>query len=59
MVSVVVRKLGTIPKWLAFCIALFYTSLTKETIQKTTILGTSLILRKVLEMESTSGVPRL
>ena len=58
VVPVVVGALGTIPKRLASYMALLDINLSVKTIQKSAILGTARIVRKVLEM-NVSGVPRL
>lgn len=59
VVPVVVGALGTIPKRLKSYMALLDINLSVETIQKSAILGTARILRKVLETENASGVLRL
>ena len=59
VVPVVIGALGTIPKRLSSYMALLDIHLSVETLQKSAILGTARILRRVLEMESVSGVPRL
>ena len=59
VVPVVVGALGTIPRRLSSYLALLDINLSVETIQKAAILGTARILRRVLEMENVSGVPRL
>ena len=59
VVPVVVGALGTIPKRLSSYLSLLDINLSMETIQKAAILGTARIVRKVLEMENESGVPRV
>jgi hypothetical protein len=59
VVPVIVGALGTIPKRLSSFLALLDINLSVETIQKSALLGTARILRKVLETETVSGVPRL
>jgi hypothetical protein len=58
VVPVVVGALGTIPRRLTSYLALLDINLSVETIQKSAILGTARIVRKVLEVD-VSGVPRL
>ena len=59
MVPVVVGAIGTIPKRFSSYFGLLGINLSMETLQKAAILGTARILRKVLETENVSGVPRL
>ena len=59
VVPVVVGAFGTVPKRLPSYLALLDISLSLELLQKSAILGTARILRKVLETNSASGVLRL
>ena len=59
VVPIVVEALGTVPKRLPSYLELLDINLSLELLQKSAILGTARILRKVLEMDSASGVLRL
>ena len=59
MVPIVVGALETVPKRLPSYMILLDINLSLELLQKSAILGTARILRKVLEMDSASGVLRL
>ena len=59
MVPVVVGALGTVPKRFPSYLALLDINLSLQVLQKSVILGTARLLRKVLETDSGSGVLRL
>ena len=56
---VVVGALGIVPKRLSSYLALLDINQSLEVLQKSAILGTAPILRKVIETDSASGVLRL
>ena len=58
MVPVVFGALGTVPKELPSYLALLDINLSLEVLQKSAILGTARILRKVLETDRASVVVR-
>ena len=59
MVPIVVGALGTVPKRFPSYLALLDIDPSLELLQKSAILETARILRKVLETDSASGVLRL